>query len=41
MNWLLRNWDQVAVALGQHVAIALTALVIAFAEQRLSRYRAA
>ena len=31
MNWLLRNWDQVAVALGQHVAIALTALVIAFA----------
>ena len=31
MNWLLRNWDQVAVALGQHVAIALTALVLAFA----------
>jgi len=31
VNWLLRNWDQVAVALGQHVAIALTALVLAFA----------
>ena len=31
MTWLLRNWDQVAVALGQHVTIALTALVIAFA----------
>ena len=31
MNWLLRNWDQVAVALGQHVTISLTALLIAFA----------
>lgn len=31
MTWFLRNWDQVAVALYQHVAIALTALVIAFA----------
>jgi osmoprotectant transport system permease protein len=31
MTWLLRNWDQVVVALGQHVAIAVTALVIAFA----------
>ena len=31
MTWFLRNWDQVAVALGQHVAISLTALLIAFA----------
>ena len=31
MTWFLRNWDQVAVALGQHVTIVLTALVIAFA----------
>jgi len=31
VTWLARNWDQVAVALYQHVAIALTALVIAFA----------
>jgi len=31
MTWFLRNWDQVAVALYQHVAIASTALVIAFA----------
>ena len=31
MTWFLRNWDQVAVALGQHVAIVLIALVIAFA----------
>ena len=31
MTWFLRNWDQVAVALGQHIAIALTALAIAFA----------
>ena len=31
MTWFLRNWDQVAIALGQHVAIAVTALVIAFA----------
>ena len=31
MTWFLRNWDQVAVALGQHVTIVLTAFVIAFA----------
>jgi osmoprotectant transport system permease protein len=31
MTWFLRNWDQVAVALGQHVTISLTALLIAFA----------
>ena len=31
MTWFLRNYDQVAVALGQHVAIAATALAIAFA----------
>jgi osmoprotectant transport system permease protein len=31
VNWLVRNWDQVAVALGQHITIALTALAIAFA----------
>ena len=31
MTWFLRNWDQVAVALGQHVAISLMALLIAFA----------
>ena len=31
MTWFVRNWDQVAIALGQHVAIALTALVIAMA----------
>ena len=31
MAWFLRNYDQVAVALGQHVIIALTALAIAFA----------
>ncbi len=31
MTWFLRNWDQVAVALGQHVTIVLTALAIAFA----------
>ena len=31
MIWLARNWDQVAIALWQHVTIALTALVIAFA----------
>ncbi|HXR57636.1 MAG TPA: ABC transporter permease [Casimicrobiaceae bacterium] len=30
MSWFLRNYDQVAVALGQHVVIALTALAIAF-----------
>jgi osmoprotectant transport system permease protein len=31
MTWLLRNWDQVAVALYQHIVISLTALAIAFA----------
>jgi osmoprotectant transport system permease protein len=31
VTWFLRNWDQVALALGQHVTIALTALAIAFA----------
>ena len=31
MTWLARNWDQVAVALAQHIGISLTALVIAFA----------
>jgi osmoprotectant transport system permease protein len=31
VTWFLRNWDQVALALGQHVTIVLTALVIAFA----------
>jgi osmoprotectant transport system permease protein len=31
VTWFLRNWDQVAVALGQHVTIVLTAFVIAFA----------
>jgi osmoprotectant transport system permease protein len=31
VTWFLRNWDQVAIALGQHVTIVLTALVIAFA----------
>jgi osmoprotectant transport system permease protein len=31
VNWFLHNADQVAIALGQHIAIALTALAIAFA----------
>ncbi|HEX6795721.1 MAG TPA: ABC transporter permease [Casimicrobiaceae bacterium] len=31
MTWFFRNYDQVAVALGQHIVIALTALAIAFA----------
>jgi osmoprotectant transport system permease protein len=31
VTWFLRNFDQVALALGQHIAIALTALAIAFA----------
>lgn len=30
MNWLLRNWDQVLVALGEHIVISLSALAIAF-----------
>ena len=31
MTWFLRNWDQVAVALWQHVVISVTSLSIAFA----------
>ena len=31
MSWLARNWDQLAIALYEHVLIALTALVIAAA----------
>ena len=31
MSWLARNWDQLAIALYEHVMIALTALVIAAA----------
>ena len=31
MTWFLRNWDQVLVALGQHIAISATALAIAAA----------
>ena len=30
MKWLLGNWDQVLIALGEHVAISLIALSIAF-----------
>lgn len=31
MKWLGNNWDQVLVALGQHIVISFTALAIAFA----------
>ncbi len=31
MSWFLRNWPDVVLALGQHIAISLTALTIAFA----------
>ena len=31
MNWFLRNWEQVALALGEHLVIAGSALAIAFA----------
>jgi osmoprotectant transport system permease protein len=31
VNWLLRNWDQVALATGEHLVIAGSALAIAFA----------
>jgi osmoprotectant transport system permease protein len=31
VKWLRNNWDQVLVALGQHVVISFTALAIAFA----------
>ena len=30
MRWLLNNWDQVLVALGQHIVIAFTSIAIAF-----------
>lgn len=30
MKWFLNNWDQVLVALGEHIVIALTSLSIAF-----------
>ena len=30
MQWFLRNWDQVAIALWEHVTISLTALSMAF-----------
>lgn len=30
MKWLLNNWDQVLVALGQHIVIAFTSISIAF-----------
>jgi osmoprotectant transport system permease protein len=30
MTWVARNWDQIALALMQHVGISLTALAIAF-----------
>jgi osmoprotectant transport system permease protein len=31
MTWLLRNWDQVALGLAQHLRISVSALAIAFA----------
>ena len=31
MKWLRNNWDQVLVALGQHIVISFTSLAIAFA----------
>jgi len=31
MKWLRNNWDQVLIALGEHVVISLTSLGIAFA----------
>ena len=31
MKWLRNNWDQVLVALGEHIFISFTALAIAFA----------
>ena len=30
MKWLVNNWDQVLIALGQHIVIALTSISIAF-----------
>ena len=31
MKWLRNNWDQVAIALGEHIVISFTSLAIAFA----------
>ena len=31
MKWFLANWDQVLIALYQHIVIATTSLAIAFA----------
>ena len=31
MKWLRGNWDQVLIALGEHIAISFTSLAIAFA----------
>jgi osmoprotectant transport system permease protein len=31
MTWFLRNWDQVAIGLGEHILISLSALAISFA----------
>jgi osmoprotectant transport system permease protein len=31
MKWLRGNWDQVLIALGEHIAISFTSLTIAFA----------
>jgi osmoprotectant transport system permease protein len=31
VTWFLRNWDQVAIALWEHIVISLTSLSIAFA----------
>jgi osmoprotectant transport system permease protein len=31
MTWFIRNWEQVAVALWQHIVISATSLAIAFA----------
>jgi len=31
MKWLINHWEDVLIALGEHVTIALTALVIATA----------
>jgi osmoprotectant transport system permease protein len=30
MTWLVRNWQQVLIALGEHVLISLVALAISF-----------
>src|SRR5262249_4281616 len=30
MKWLFNNWNQVLIALGEHIAISLTALSTAF-----------